>query len=77
MLLMEQSLAGVVMGVLAPKRGDKFTMISSPSIICFGLLVEQLIPYSTGREGLGVVPVVGKPLASPAHSGGGSWKTAE
>ncbi len=62
---------GVVMGVLAPKRRDKLTLISSPSISCFGLWVEQLIPDSTGREGLGVVPVVGEPLASPAHSGGG------
>ena len=40
-----------------------------PAISSFGLWVEQLIAESTGKEGLGIVPVAGEPLASPNHYG--------
>jgi len=64
---------GVVMGVLAQQGRDKLTLITSPSISSFGLWVEQLIAESTGKEGLGIVPVAGEPLmtklVSPNHYG--------
>ena len=60
---------GVVMGVLAQQGRDKLTVLTSPAISSFGLWVEQLIAESTGKEGLGIVPVAGEPLASPNHYG--------
>ena len=60
---------GVVMGVLAQQGRDKLTLVTSPSISSFGLWVEQLIAESTGKEGLGIVPVAGEPLESPNHYG--------
>ena len=56
---------GVAMGVLAQQGRDKLTLVTSPSISSFGLWVEQLIAESTGKEGLGIVPVAGEPLAVP------------
>ena len=61
---------GAVMGVLAQQGRDKLTLVTSPSIGSFGLWVEQLIAESTGKEGLGIIPVAGEPLASPNHYGG-------
>ena len=37
-------------------------MVTSPSIDSFGLWVEQLIAESAGKEGQGIVPVVGEAL---------------
>ncbi len=60
---------GVVMGVLAQRGRDKLTLVTSPSISSFGLWVEQLIAESTGKEGLGIVPVAGEPKLSPEQYG--------
>ena len=60
---------GVVMGVLAQQGRDKLTLVTSPSISSFGLWVEQLIAESTGKDGLGIVPVAGEPTVSPDHYG--------
>lgn len=60
---------GAVMAVLAQKGQDKLTLVTSPSISSFGLWVEQLIAESTGKEGQGIVPVAGEPMAAPAHYG--------
>jgi glucose-6-phosphate isomerase/transaldolase/glucose-6-phosphate isomerase len=60
---------GVAMALLARQGRDKLTLITSPAIASFGLWVEQLIAESTGKEGLGIVPVAGEPLASPEHYG--------
>ncbi len=56
---------GVVMGELAKAGRDKITFITSPSIAPFGDWVEQLIAESTGKNGQGILPVVGEPLISP------------
>ena len=61
---------GAVMGILAQRGRDKLTLVTSPSISSFGLWVEQLIAESTGKEGLGIIPVAGEPLASPSNYGG-------
>jgi glucose-6-phosphate isomerase len=61
---------GVIMGELA-KAGnghsmrDKVTLITSPGIKSFGDWVEQLIAESTGKEGKGILPVVGESVGSP------------
>ena len=60
---------GAVMGVLAQQGRDKLTLVASPSIKSFGLWVEQLIAESTGKEGLGIVPIANEPLVEPKHYG--------
>ena len=60
---------GTVMGILSRKGRDKLTLVTSSAISGFGLWVEQLIAESTGKEGLGIVPVAGEPLVSPGNYG--------
>lgn len=56
---------GVLMGVLALKGRDKVVIFTSPSIASFGSWAEQLIAESTGKEGKGVVPIVGTTVGKP------------
>lgn len=56
---------GAVLGELAKAGRDKVTFITSPKIASFGDWVEQLIAESTGKDGKGIVPVVGEPLVAP------------
>lgn len=51
---------GVAMGVLAAAGRDKLTLVCSPEIESFGDWVEQLVAESTGKRGLGILPVVGE-----------------
>lgn len=60
---------GAIMGALALNGRDKLTVITSPAVDRFVLWVEQLIAESTGKEGKGIVPIVGEPLADPRHYG--------
>ena len=53
---------GLAMAVLARQGRDKLTLLTSPSVNSFGLWVEQLIAESGGKEGQGIVPVVGESL---------------
>jgi hypothetical protein len=53
------------MGVLANAGRDKLTLVTSPRLASYGNWVEQLIAESTGKEGRGVLPVVGERLGSP------------
>ncbi|MGD8561101.1 MAG: bifunctional transaldolase/phosoglucose isomerase, partial [Desulfarculaceae bacterium] len=56
---------GAVLGTAALEGRDKVTIIASPSIASFSDWVEQLIAESTGKEGKGILPVVGEPLGPP------------
>ena len=56
---------GAIMGELAKAGRDKITIVASPAIAGFGDWVEQLIAESTGKEGKGILPVVGEALAVP------------
>jgi transaldolase/glucose-6-phosphate isomerase len=56
---------GTVIGELARVGRDKLTFVLSPKIEPFGDWVEQLIAESTGKEGKGILPVVGEPLGKP------------
>ncbi len=44
---------------------DKLTLVVPERHATFGLWLEQLVAESTGKDGTGVVPVVGEPLAAP------------
>jgi transaldolase/glucose-6-phosphate isomerase len=56
---------GAILGELAKAGRDKVTFAISPTIASFGDWVEQLIAESTGKEGTGILPVVGEPLGPP------------
>jgi transaldolase/glucose-6-phosphate isomerase len=56
---------GAVLGALAKAGRDKVTLVASAQVTSFGDWLEQLIAESTGKEGKGIVPVVGEPLGSP------------
>jgi transaldolase/glucose-6-phosphate isomerase len=60
---------GAILGELAKAGRDKVTLITSPEIASFGDWVEQLIAESTGKEGKGILPVVGEPVANPNFYG--------
>ena len=59
------AILGAAMGELALGGVDKLTLITSPSLASFGDWAEQLIAESTGKDGKGILPVVGEPLAAP------------
>jgi transaldolase / glucose-6-phosphate isomerase len=63
------ALIGAVMGELAKVGRDKVTLILSPAISSFGDWVEQLIAESTGKDGKGIVPVVGEAVGVPSVYG--------
>ncbi|NIM92509.1 MAG: bifunctional transaldolase/phosoglucose isomerase [Anaerolineales bacterium] len=60
---------GVILGELAKEGRDKATFIISHTIASFGDWVEQLIAESTGKEGNGILPVVGEPIGSMTEYG--------
>jgi len=51
---------GCMMGAGANARRNKLTFFLSDSLASFGDWVEQLIAESTGKEGKGILPVVGE-----------------
>ena len=55
---------GIIIGEAAIAGRDKLTFVIDDQIATLGLWIEQLIAESTGKEGKGVVPVVGEPLGS-------------
>ena len=56
---------GAMIGESAKAGRDKLTLALPEEIASFGGWVEQLIAESTGKEDVGVVPVVGEPLGPP------------
>jgi len=57
---------GTVLGECANAGRDKLTLVIDPQIEMLGLWIEQLIAESTGKEGKGILPVVGEPLGDPS-----------
>ena len=53
---------GAVLGTLAKAGRDKVTFIISPAVSDLGAWLEQLIAESTGKEGIGLIPVDDEPL---------------
>ena len=60
---------GAVMGSLAATGRDKLTLLTSPAVDSFGLWVEQLLAESTGKDGVGIVPVAAEPALAPGSYG--------
>ncbi len=58
----ESVVLGTILGTLANLGRDKLTLVSTDAIEPLGDWVEQLIAESTGKEGKGILPVVGEPL---------------
>lgn len=56
---------GAALGALAQAGRDKVTFVMSRPLVSFGDWVEQLIAESTGKEGHGILPVVGESLSGP------------
>ena len=56
---------GAVMGSLALKGINKLSLILSSKIESLGGWIEQLVAESTGKNGMGILPVLGEP-AMPA-----------
>jgi transaldolase/glucose-6-phosphate isomerase len=63
------AILGAALGELALRGRDKLTLIASPPLESFGDWLEQLIAESTGKEGLGILPVVGERLGEPSVYG--------
>ena len=57
---------GVALGTLARNGRDKMTLVIEPGLAALSLWIEQLIAESTGKHGVGIVPVSGEPLGTPA-----------
>ncbi len=53
---------GALMAVSALNGANKLTLLTSPSLLPFAAWAEQLVAESTGKDGKGVIPVVGEPL---------------
>ncbi|HEV8317591.1 MAG TPA: hypothetical protein VGQ10_09285 [Vicinamibacterales bacterium] len=48
---------GSVMGAAARSGRDKLTLVVPEHLAAFGLWVEQLVAESTGKQGVGIVPI--------------------
>ena len=60
---------GLFIGAAARAGRDKLTLLVPPELESFGLWTEQLVAESTGKHGVGVVPVTGEPLGDLAAYG--------
>jgi transaldolase / glucose-6-phosphate isomerase len=60
---------GLAIGTLAKSGRDKLTFLTDDPISSFGGWVEQLIAESTGKRGLGIVPVDLEPLGAVERYG--------
>ena len=60
---------GLLLGTLARAGHDKLTFVMDPGIAPLGPWIEQLIAESTGKSGVGIVPIVDEPLGPIAAYG--------
>jgi glucose-6-phosphate isomerase len=56
---------GIILGEMAKRGKDKVTFILPNELAPFADWVEQLIAESTGKEGKGILPIVGESVADP------------
>ena len=59
----------VAIGECANAGRDKLTFVIDPKLATLGLWIEQLIAESTGKEGKGILPVVGETLGDASVYG--------
>jgi hypothetical protein len=60
---------GAFMAENAGARRDKLTLLLPDELAPLGGWIEQLVAESTGKEGRGILPVVGEPLGRPSEYG--------
>jgi transaldolase / glucose-6-phosphate isomerase len=60
---------GTLLGLAARQGRDKVTLVPSESLQALGAWAAQLLTTSTGKEGLGLVPVVHEALGTPEGYG--------
>ena len=60
---------GIAMAVLAEEGRDKLTLVTPENLESFGDWAEQLVAESTGKEEVGIVPVVRERLEKPEAYG--------
>ena len=58
---------GRMMGRAAAEGRDKLTVLLSPELAPFAGWVEQLVAESTGKSGVGIVPITGESLPTEAY----------
>jgi len=56
---------GAWLGTLAESGRNKLTFVLPENLGAFGMWLEQLIAESTGKEGKGILPVVGERIGPP------------
>lgn len=56
---------GAILGATAKANVNKLSIVASPQIASFGAWVEQLVAESTGKDGVGILPVVGATAGKP------------
>jgi glucose-6-phosphate isomerase len=60
---------GAFLSAEALSGRDKLTLLASPALQSHACWIEQLVAESSGKEGRGVLPVVGEPFGEPADYG--------
>jgi transaldolase / glucose-6-phosphate isomerase len=60
---------GITVGSLARAGRDKLTIFAGPSLSRLPAWIEQLVAESTGKQGVGIIPVVDEPLQGVEHYG--------
>ena len=63
------ALLGAVLGEAALAGRDKLTLVLPDELRELGVWIEQMVAESLGKEGKGVVPIEGEPLAGPETYG--------
>ncbi len=58
-------LLGLILGIGAEQGRDKITLVASPGIWDLGAWLEQLLAESTGKDGVGLIPVDRESLGLP------------
>ncbi|MBI3331314.1 MAG: hypothetical protein HYZ96_04285 [Candidatus Omnitrophica bacterium] len=61
---------GAALGALAQAGVDKVTLLCAPELAGFGAWAEQLIAENLGKQGRGIVPILGEPPREPAAYAG-------
>jgi glucose-6-phosphate isomerase len=60
---------GAALGELALAGRDKVTLVLGEELAALGDWIEQLLAESTGKDGVGLVPIADEPLAPPSIYG--------
>jgi glucose-6-phosphate isomerase len=60
---------GAALGAFAAEGRDKLTLVCAPPLSSFSTWLEQLVAESSGKQGRGIVPILGEPLRPPSDYG--------